>query len=218
MLITFEGPEGSGKTTQIRALQAFLVDRGYDVIFTREPGGTSIGDQVRQVILDVHNREMVPQAEALLFSASRAQLVRQVIRPALGRGAVVICDRFADSTLAYQGYGRGLDLALLESITRFAIGGMKPDLTVYLDVDVEVGLQRKQAHEEQAEGVEPEEWNRLDRETIDYHRRVREGYLELARREPDRWLVVDAGRPPDTIQRDIRHRLLRLLENRANQI
>jgi dTMP kinase len=217
MFITFEGPEGSGKTTQIQALHTFLVDQGYDVVVAREPGGTSIGDQIRHVLLDVHNREMVAEAEVLLFSASRAQLVRQVIKPALARGAVVICDRFADSTLAYQGYGRKLDLALLESITRFATGSLRTDLTVYLDVDVEVGLRRKREHQGPARRQGSEGWNRLDQETVSYHLRVREGYLELARHEPHRWLVVDADRAPDVIQHEIRQRLASLLANRVDQ-
>ena len=143
MFITFEGPEGSGKTTQIQPLFADLQSRGYDVVLTREPGGTAIGDQIRRVLLDPANQEMLLEAEILLFSASRAQLVGQVVRPALERGAIVICDRFADSTMAYQGYGRGLDLESLHRITQFATGGLMPDLTVYLDLDVEEGLRRK---------------------------------------------------------------------------
>ena len=144
VFITFEGPEGSGKTTQIRLLTARLEAAGYDVLTTREPGGTPIGDQIRAVVHNVANTEMVAEAEILLYSASRAQLVGELIRPALAQGQVVLSDRYADSTTAYQGYGRGLDLAALRQITVFATGGLTPDLTIYLDCSVEEGLKRKQ--------------------------------------------------------------------------
>ena len=207
MFITFEGPEGSGKTTQIQPLFADLQSRGYDVVLTREPGGTAIGDQIRRVLLDPANQEMLPEAEILLFSASRAQLVGQVVRPALERGAIVICDRFADSTMAYQGYGRGLDLKALHRITQFATGGLVPDLTVYLDLDVEEGLRRKRVAGQQ----DSEAWNRLDQQAIDFYDRVRRGYLALASAEPDRWLVIDAARPTGVVQYEIRRRVGALL-------
>lgn len=210
MFITFEGPEGSGKTTQIQALYLYLKERGYDVVLTREPGGTPIGDQVRRILLDPENREMLPEAEILLFSASRAQLVGQLIRPALKSGAIVICDRFADSTMAYQGYGHGLDLESLRTITWFATGGLIPDLTVYLDIAVEEGLRRKRAAGQQ----DAEAWNRLDQQTVDFHNRVRQGYLALASAEPDRWLIIKADRPRDVIQQDIRGRVDALLQSR----
>jgi len=136
LFITFEGPDGSGKTTQARLLAARLRGQGHDVIYVREPGGTAIGDQIRQIVHDVRNVEMQPRAELLLYSASRAQLVEQVIRPHLARGGIVICDRYADSSLAYQGYGRGLDLDMVQRIQAFATGGLTPDLTFYLDLDV----------------------------------------------------------------------------------
>lgn len=210
MFITFEGPEGSGKTTQIQALYLYLKDQGHDVVLTREPGGTPIGDQIRQILLDPANQEMLPEAEALLFSASRAQLVRQLVWPALERGAVVICDRFADSTMAYQGYGHGLDLELLRTITQFATGGLTPDLTVYLDIEVEKGLQRKRAVNERSADA----WNRLDQQAVEFHHRVRQGYLALASAEPERWLVIDATRPRDVIQQEIRGRVEALLLRR----
>jgi len=210
MFITFEGPEGSGKTTQTQALHRYLKGRGYNVLVTREPGGTRIGDQIRRILLDPENGELLPEAEILLFSASRAQLVGQVIRPALQQGAIVICDRFADSTLAYQGYGRGLDLEHLRLITAFATGGLVPDLTIYLDLDVEEGLRRKRRDE----GKDREAWNRLDRQALEFHRRVRQGYLTLAAAEPERWFVVDASRPVDVIQQEIRQRVDRLLAER----
>jgi dTMP kinase len=206
LFITFEGPEGSGKTVQSQALYAYLRERGLPVYLTREPGGTGIGDQIRQVLLSPENAEMLPSTEILLFSASRAQLVGQVIRPLLEQGTIVICDRYADSTLAYQGYGHGLDLELLRAITAFATGGLKPDLIIYLDIDVEEGLRRKR---------ETAEWNRLDRKEIAFHQRVRRGYLEMAAAEPQRWLVLDAARPVAEIQERIRAKLEEMLEGRG---
>ena len=199
VFITFEGPEGSGKTTQVTLLAKHLRVANHEVLLTREPGGTPIGDQVRAVLHDVANTAMVPEAEILLYSASRAQLVGQVIRPALAQGMIVLSDRYADSTIAYQGYGRGLDLEALRQITAFATGGLTPDLTIYLDCPVEEGLGRKQQALIQGAG----EWNRLDQETIEFHRRVRQGYLQLAAAEPERWLILDACRSIDEIQRDI---------------
>ncbi|HRO23914.1 MAG TPA: dTMP kinase, partial [Promineifilum sp.] len=153
MFITFEGPEGSGKSTQIRLLAEFLRARGLSVEVVREPGGTPIGDQVRHVLHDTANTAMSPEAEVLLYSASRAQLVSQRIRPSLAAGRVVLCDRYADSTMAYQGYGRGLDLGMLAALTEIATGGLKPDLTLLLDLDVSAGLSRRR--------VRGEEMNRL---------------------------------------------------------
>jgi len=200
MFITFEGPEGSGKTTQMELLSGYLEEKGYLVLATREPGGTSIGDQIRAILLDPQNTEMLPASEALLFSAARAQIVNQVIRPHLAQGGIVLCDRYADSTLAYQGYGHGLELEMLHAITALATGGLKPDLTIYLDIDVEEGLRRKLA----AHKASRAEWNRLDQQEAAFHRRVREGYLQMAVREPDRWLVIDATQPLEVIQASIR--------------
>lgn len=213
LFITFEGPEGSGKTTQLELLKAYLEKKGYAVLATREPGGTSIGDQIRAILLDPRNTEMLPASEALLFSAARAQIVQQVIRPHLTRGGIVLCDRYADSTLAYQGYGHGLDLEMLHTITALATGGLKPDLTVYLDIDVEEGLQRKLA----AHTAGKTEWNRLDQQEIAFHRRVRDGYLQMAAREPDRWLVIDATQPPEIIQALIRARVEAKLDEIAKR-
>jgi dTMP kinase len=209
LFITFEGPDGSGKTTQIELLAERLRALGRDVLITREPGGTSIGDQIRGVLHDIKNVEMTCEAEFLLYSASRAQIVRQVIRPHLAHGGIVLCDRFADSSMAYQGYGRELDLETIRHITQFATGGLIPHLTVYLDLPVEVGIQRKQsAHVAQAG-----EWNRLDQQTLDFHRRVRQGYLKMAQAEPDRWLVVDATQSIPETQAAIRTRLELLLSD-----
>lgn len=207
MFITFEGPDGSGKTTQIRALYKYLCRRGFRTILTREPGGTNIGDQIRAVLHDVRNTDMQPNTEILLYSASRAQLVGQVIRPALERGDIVLCDRYAESTLAYQGYGHGLDLNVLRIITHFATGGLRPDLIVYLDVSAEEGLRRKLAAFEAGQG----ELNRMDQHELDFHRRVREGYLKMATAEPDRWLVVDASQSIQAVQRVIREKIDALL-------
>lgn len=187
--ITFEGPEGSGKSTQIDLLARYLQARGRQVYFTREPGGTAIGDQIRRVLHDVANTAMHPATEILLYSASRAQLVAEVIKPKLAQGTVVISDRYADSTYAYQGYGRNLDMAILQTITQFATQSLKPDLTLYFDLPVEVGLARKQQANRAGEG----ELNRMDQQAIDFYRRVREGYLAMAQAEPERWLVLDAG-------------------------
>ncbi len=202
MFITFEGPEGSGKTSQIRLLADFLQVKGYSVLTTREPGGTRIGDQIRDCLHDVANTEMTPAAEVLLYSASRAQLVREVIRPALAADQVVLCDRFYDSTIAYQGYGRTLNRDDLRQITHFATGGLKPDLTFLLDIDVERGLARRVAN--------AAEMNRLDLEQVSFHQRVRQGYHALAQAEPARWLLVNADRSVEAVQADLR----RLLVNR----
>jgi len=207
LFITLEGPDGSGKTTQIDLLAEHLRELGQDVLITREPGGTPIGDQIRTVLHDVRNIEMTSETEFLLYSASRAQHVRQVIRPHLARGGTVLCDRFADSSRAYQGYGRELELDDIRSITQFATSGLAPDLTVYLDLSVELGIERKlSAHATQAG-----EWNRLDRQTLDFHRRVRQGYLKMAKAEPGRWLVVDATQSIAATQATIRSRLETLL-------
>ena len=196
MFITFEGPDGSGKTTQVRQLADWLRERGHDVVLTREPGGTDIGDQIRAVLHDPANGAMDARTEILLYSASRAQHVTQRILPALAANKIVVSDRYADSTLAYQGYGRGLDLEALRRITRFATGGLTPDLTLYLDITPEQGLQRRQ--------VGGDEWNRLDAEAIDFHQRARAGYLELVRQEPERWVVINATRSVGDVQAEIR--------------
>jgi dTMP kinase len=195
MFITFEGPDGSGKTSQIVELADFLERQGIEVLTTREPGGTSIGDQIRAVLSDLANTEMHPRTEILLFQASRAQLVEQVILPHLQKKGIVLCDRYADSTLAYQGYGHQIDLTLLNTIIFFATNGLKPDLTLLFDVNAEVGLRRR------ATGGD---WNRLDAYKLDFHHRVRQGYLEMARKEPDRWLVIDAKQPPEIVQAAVR--------------
>jgi dTMP kinase len=207
LFITFEGPEGSGKSTQIALLCQSLEACGLAVVRTREPGGTPIGEQVRTVLHDLRNAGMLPETEILLYSASRAQHVGEVIRPALARGAIVISDRYAESTIAYQGYGRGLNLAALRQITTFATGGLVPDLVVFLDLDVAVGLARKRRDQAAGRG----EWNRMDEQTLAFHQRVREGYLAMAAQEPARWLTVDASQSIEAIQRLIGDRVAALL-------
>ena len=202
MFITFEGPEGSGKTTQIQRLSRALLADGRDVITTREPGGTRIGDGVRALLLDAEHREMHPATEALLFNAARAQLVNEVIRPALASGKIVLCDRYIDSTLAYQGHGHGQPLADLLPVINFTTGGLLPDLTVYLDIEAQMGLQRKRL----GDGGLPTskaEWNRMEEQTLHFHQRVRQGYLALAAAEPLRWLLVDARRGVDAVAAEI---------------
>jgi dTMP kinase len=194
LFITLEGPDGGGKSTQASLLVEYLQAHGVQVQLTREPGGTAIGDQIRRTLMDLGNTGMHPRTEILLFSASRAQIVHQVIRPHLEAGGVVVCDRFADSTLAYQGYGHGLDLTALRIITAFATGGLKPDLTLLLDLPAEDGLQRRERGGH---------WNRLDAYDLEFHKRVRQGYFELAAAEPGRWSTVDASRPMDVVQADI---------------
>ena len=191
MFISFEGPDGSGKTTQVARLADTLTQLGYQVLITREPGGTPIGDQIRQVLADLKNTGMHPRSETLLFLAARAQLVEQVIKPRLAEGHIVLCDRYADSTMAYQGYGHQNDLDQIKSLINFATGGLKPDLTLLLDLGAEVGLKRK------AEGSE---WNRLDAYSLEFHQRVRQGYLALAEAESDRWVVINADQQADKVQ------------------
>ncbi|HNW95585.1 MAG TPA: dTMP kinase [Anaerolineaceae bacterium] len=208
MFITLEGPEGSGKTSQMRELAAYLQGMGYEVLTTREPGGTDIGDQIRQVLVRLENQGLHPRTEILLFLAARAQLVEQVIKPALSAGKVVLCDRYGDSTLAYQGYGHGLDLATLRSMLAFATDQLKPDLTLLLDLDVEAGLQRKRKEAE---------WNRLDAYEVAFHHRVRAGYLELSAQEPSRWRVIDAGASKDAVQLAMREAVSRFITENTKE-
>lgn len=195
LFITLEGPEGGGKTSQAMQLVEHLQAQGYDVLHSREPGGTSIGEQIRRVLFSLDNTLMHPRTEFLLFSAARAQHVNEVILPQLNKDRVVVCDRFYDASLAYQGYGHDLDLDTLKSITTFATGGLIPDLTLLLDLPVEEGLKRRE---------QDGNWNRLDAYDLAFHHRVREGYLAMAASEPERWVVIDARLPFDEVQGEIR--------------
>jgi dTMP kinase len=193
LFVTIEGPEGSGKTVVARRLAEELARRGRRVVLTREPGGTRLGERVREVLLGRADLQIDPRADALLFNAARAQLVAEVVRPALAAGAIVLCARFADSTLAYQGYGAGLPIDELRDLARVATGGLEPDLTVLLDVDPEIGIRRK------APGAR----NRFESIDLEFHRRVREGFLALAAEEPGRWRLVDSSRQIDRVFDDV---------------
>jgi len=195
LFITLEGPEGSGKTSHIPYLVEYLREKGYMVFPTREPGGTSIGEQIREVIHDMKNVEMHPRTETLLYQAARAQIVEQVIKPRLADGEIVISDRYYDSTIAYQGYGHQQNLEQVRALVKYATGGLVPDLTVLLDLDIEVGLKRKK---------NADEWNRMDAYTVEFHQRVRNGYHEMVKDEPNRWVVVDAGQKWESVREELR--------------
>lgn len=208
LFIDFEGPEGSGKTTQIGKLARALAADGHDVLQTREPGGTPIGEQIRTILHALDNKAMLPVTEALLYSAARAQHVRQIIGPALERGAIVLTDRFAASTLAYQGYGHGLDLDMLHRITGWATGGLYPDLIINLDLEVTIGLERKWREHGEGQG----EWNRMDEQSLAFHRQVRRGYLQMAQEDSQRWLVLDATQSIEAVHRQILDRIESLID------
>ena len=192
--MTIEGPEGSGKTVVAKRLAAELGSLGLRVVLTREPGGTRLGERVRELLLGRADLGIDPRADALLFNAARAQLVAEVVRPALRSGSIVLCARFADSTLAYQGYGAGMPIDELRALARVATGGLEPDLTILLDVDPELGIQRKTA------GAR----NRFESIDLAFHRRVRAGFLDLATQAPERWRVVDSSRHIDRVYDDVR--------------
>lgn len=200
MFITLEGPEGSGKTSHIPHLVEFLREKGHTVFPTREPGGTSISEQVRDILHDMKNAEMHPRTETLLYQAARAQIVEQVIKPRLADAEIVISDRYYDSTIAYQGYGHQQNLDEIRALVKYATGGLTPDLTILLDLDVEVGLKRKTQNEV--------EWNRMDAYTVEFHRRVRAGYLEMVKVEPKRWVVVNSEQAWDSVQAELRRVIL----------
>lgn len=208
MFITFEGPEGSGKTTQLLRLEERLESMGHEVVATREPGGTSAGERIRSVLLDLEGGPLQPRTEALLFCAARSELVSSVIRPALEAGRVVLCDRYADATLAYQGYGRGMPMDRLRSMNALATGGLQPDLTLLFDLPVEVGLGRRQRA---GEG-----WNRFDAASIAFHERVRAGYRALAAEAPERWRILDADRDADAVQSSVAETVVAALRERES--
>lgn len=210
MFITFEGTEGSGKTTQIKETYAALEKAGYTVLLTREPGGTDISNQIRTILLDNHeNKNMQPRAELLLFCASRAQLVGEVIRPTIEKGGIVICDRYADSTLAYQGYGHGLEIEALKHILNFATGGLYPNYTIYLDLSAEKGLARRRKGQ-----LFGEDWNRLDDLELDFHKRVYAGYQQIIANDSKRFLRINADQSTEAVQNDIQAVLLPILKER----
>ena len=207
-LITFEGIEGSGKTTQLKILAERLRNEGHEVIVTREPGGCDIADQIRAILLDAANHAMAPLSELLLYAAARAQHVEQVIRPALAAGKIVLCDRFTDATFAYQGHGRQLDRQLIETLNLIATSGIKPDLTLLIDCPVTTGLGRAMARINAGSGAREE---RFELEAMSFHERVRDGYLELARREPSRFIIVDGDRSIEATADDVASRVIAAL-------
>ncbi len=202
LFLTFEGIDGSGKTTQMRLLAGRLRQQGYDVVETVEPGGTVIGAQIRRILLDAANQQMAPSTELLLYFASRAQNLVECIRPALGRGQVVISDRFTDSTMVYQGFARGLGENVVKDLHRIACGGLRPDLTIYIDIDLDTSLARARKRNRTLEGERAAE-TRMDEQSAEFYRKVREGYETLAAREPGRFLVVDGRRDIEAIAADV---------------
>jgi len=201
LFVTFEGGEGCGKSTQARALHRRVSESGIPVVLSHEPGGTSLGKKARHYLKQTKDSKISPLAELFLFAASRAQLVAEVIRPSLGRDTMVICDRYADSTVAYQGYGRGLDLDVIQTVNTMATQGLRPDLVILLDLPVEIGLARKRSARK----------DRFEREELAFHHRVREGYLKMAAADPQRWLVVDATLPKKKVAQIIWKRVKGLL-------
>ncbi len=209
--MVLEGPEGGGKTSQTKALAAGLAGMGYPSVFTREPGGTRLGAAIRDIVLPTSDVAISARSELLLYCASRAQLIEEVVRPALDRDQVVVSDRFGYSTIAYQGYGRGLDPAAVRDVVQFSTGGLEPDLCILLDLAPQAGLERKQGLYLAGSVAE---WNRFEEEEIAFHQRVREGYLEMARSDPGRWVVLDAGLPFEALHDRIMDEVSALLERR----
>ena len=207
LFISVEGPDGSGKSTQIKNIRAFFEDKGIDIVFIREPGGTPIGEDIRKIILDRDNREMCEMTEAMLYAAARAQHVREVIRPALEEGKTVICDRFVDSSIAYQGYGRRLGEAV-RIINDFAVDGCMPDVTFLFKMDPRIGRRR----------ISAEKQDRLEMEQDDFHVRTFEGYLSLEKKYPERIVGIDASRGIDEIRADIYTKLEEILKGVTGQI
>jgi dTMP kinase len=201
--ITFEGGDGTGKSTQIRALEDRLACRGISVVSTREPGGTPLGRIIRRALVEAGDQPLGLSAELFLYLADRAQHVKDVIRPALDHGQIVLCDRYVDSTLAYQGYGRGIDLRVLREFNQMATGGVKPDLTLLFDCAIEVGLSRTaKRRAQQDRGADRED--RFESETVEFHERVRAGFLALARAEPERFRIIDASRSVAEVTEHVR--------------
>jgi dTMP kinase len=209
--ITFEGIEGSGKSTQITLLANYLTSRGIRNVLTREPGGTQIGDQVRKILLDPANDSLHPTAELLLYAASRAQHLHEVILPALASGSTVLCDRFSDATLAYQGYGRGLDIQLIRTLDCIVTGEMRPDLTILFDIEATMGISRARGRNNNL-GLEAEA--RFENEEMVFHDRVRQGYLTLVAQDPSRIRVVDASGTVEGVQEQVRNIVEDLLKRR----
>jgi len=201
MFITFEGIEGSGKTTQIKYLADYLSAKGYDCVMTREPGSTNIGKKIRGILLDPENNDLDPVAELLLYMADRIQHVKQVIIPALNKGKIVLCDRYADSTLVYQGFARGLDIELIKKLHSLLINDLKPDITFLFDLPPEIGLSR--AWKQIKNGARSELETRFEKERLLFHEKVRNGYLELARLEPERFRIINALQDENRVMNEV---------------
>jgi dTMP kinase len=209
--VTFEGIEGCGKTTQIGLTAAWLTERGIPTLTTAEPGGTPLGRKIREILLNRGSCAIGAEAELLLFAAARAQHVRETILPALEEGQWVLCDRFADATLAYQGLGRGLDTAFIRTLNAFSTCSLTPDLTLLFDLSVETGLTRAKRR---TVGLRPEvAEDRFEREDLDFHGRIRQGYLTLAASEPDRFRIIDGTADAGKVQAEVRHRLMALMQD-----
>ena len=201
MFLTLEGIEGSGKTTQINNVYRFLENKGHNCVITREPGGTKIGRKIRSILLDPENKGMEPMAELLLYFSDRVEHVKKLIKPALAEGKTVICDRYFDATLVYQGYARGLDIKLITQLHELVLEGLKPDITLLLDLSPETGLSR--AWEQIGNGSRSGDETRFEKEALSFHEKIRGGYLELARLEPQRFRVIDASQEKNKVQMDI---------------
>jgi dTMP kinase len=211
MFISFEGIEGSGKTTHAKHMVRFLKDKGHDCVITREPGGTRIGEKIRSILLDPLSKDMDPLTELLLYTADRAQHIKEYILPLLSDGKMVLCDRYYDATMAYQGFARGLSIGLIEKMHKLLFENLKPDITLLLDLPPEIGLKR--AWKQINNGNRIGEETRFEEERLSFHRRVREGYLELSRLEPERFRVIDASKDEDGVREEI----IKILASEVNR-
>jgi dTMP kinase len=211
MFISFEGIEGSGKTTQAKHTVRFLQDKGHDCVITREPGGTRIGEKIRAILLDPLSKDMDPLTELLLYTADRAQHIKEYILPLLSDGKIVLCDRYYDATMAYQGFARGLNIGLIEKMHTLLFENLKPDMTLLLDLPPEIGLER--AWQQINNGNRISEETRFEEERLSFHKRVRAGYLELSRLEPERFRVIDASKKED----EVREEIIKILDAEINR-
>jgi len=203
LFITTEGTDGSGKTTQIKLLEGYLKDKGFEVVVTREPGGTSIGEKICSIILDPDNTEMLYITEMMLYASARAQLVGELIKPSLARGMVVICDRFIDSSYVYQGFGRNIDLEVIEKVNSIALDGIMPDVTLFFNIDPGIALARR---------IKSTGADRIEQEKMDFHRKVYEGYKKLVTKYPDRIKAVESNRSIEEIFLDVKNIIDKILE------
>jgi len=211
MFISFEGIEGSGKTTQAKHTVRFLQDKGHDCVITREPGGTRIGEKIRAILLDPLSKDMDPLTELLLYTADRAQHIKEYILPLLSDGKIVLCDRYYDATMAYQGFARGLDIGLIEKIHKLLFENLKPDITLLLDLPPETGLER--AWKQINNGNRISQETRFEEERISFHKKVRAGYLELSRLEPERFRIIDASKD----EHEVREEIIKILDAEINR-